>query len=112
MALAPSSRPSHTPAAIAIIPPIALDGPQLSIRRFPSEALGLDRLVETGTLPALALNPHEQQLLELLGDGEHQMDELIRASGLPPSTVSVTLLSLEMKHLVRQLPGRLFTRSR
>jgi pilus assembly protein CpaF len=36
----------------AIIPPIALDGPQLSIRRFPSEALGLDRLVETGTLPA------------------------------------------------------------
>ena len=36
----------------AIIPPIALDGPQLSIRRFPSEALGLDRMVETGTLPA------------------------------------------------------------
>ncbi|MFM8817962.1 MAG: CpaF family protein, partial [Phycisphaerales bacterium] len=36
----------------AIIPPIALDGPQLSIRRFPSEALGLVRLVETGTLPA------------------------------------------------------------
>ena len=36
----------------AIIPPIALDGPQLSIRRFPSQALGLDRLVELGTLPA------------------------------------------------------------
>jgi pilus assembly protein CpaF len=35
----------------AIIPPIALDGPQLSIRRFPAEALGLDRLVGTGTLP-------------------------------------------------------------
>ena len=36
----------------AIIPPIALDGPQLSIRRFPGEALVLDRLVEIGTLPA------------------------------------------------------------
>ena len=36
----------------AIIPPIALDGPQLSIRRFPSKALGMDRLVELGTLPA------------------------------------------------------------
>jgi pilus assembly protein CpaF len=34
----------------AIIPPIALDGPQLSIRRFPSHALGLDRLIELGTL--------------------------------------------------------------
>ena len=37
----------------AIIPPVALDGPQLSIRRFPGEPLGLDRLVETGTLPSL-----------------------------------------------------------
>ena len=36
----------------AIIPPIALDGPQLSIRRFPAEALGLDRLVGNGTLTA------------------------------------------------------------
>ncbi|MFM8731951.1 MAG: CpaF family protein, partial [Phycisphaerales bacterium] len=36
----------------AVIPPLAVDGPQLSIRRFPGEALGLERLVETGTLPA------------------------------------------------------------
>lgn len=34
----------------AIIPPLALDGPQLSIRRFPPRSLGLDRLVELGTL--------------------------------------------------------------
>ena len=35
----------------AIIPPIAVDAPQLSIRRFPASALTLDRLVELGTLP-------------------------------------------------------------
>ena len=36
----------------AIIPPLAVDGPQLSIRRFPEQALTLDRLVALGTLPA------------------------------------------------------------
>jgi pilus assembly protein CpaF len=34
----------------AIIPPLAVDGPQLSIRRFPGEPLGLPRLVQLGTL--------------------------------------------------------------
>ena len=35
----------------AIIPPLAVDGPQLSIRRFPKRALTLDRMVELGSLP-------------------------------------------------------------
>jgi len=34
----------------AIIPPLAVDAPQLSIRRFPQQALDLDRLVAFGTL--------------------------------------------------------------
>jgi DNA processing protein len=39
------------------------------------------------------------------------MDEVIRQSGLPASTVSVALLSLEMKRLIKQLPGKLFVRN-
>lgn len=35
----------------AIIPPLAIDGPQLSIRRFPARPLTLERLVELGTIP-------------------------------------------------------------
>jgi pilus assembly protein CpaF len=39
----------------AIIPPLAVDGPQLSIRRFPKRALTIERLVELGALaPASA----------------------------------------------------------
>jgi pilus assembly protein CpaF len=39
----------------AIIPPLAIDGPQLSIRRFPEEALDLPRLVQLGSVaPATA----------------------------------------------------------
>ena len=36
---------------------------------------------------------------------------MIRRSGLPASAVSVALLSLEMKRVIRQLPGKLFVRS-
>ena len=36
---------------------------------------------------------------------------MIRQSGLPSSAVSVALLSLEMKRLIRQLPGKMFVRN-
>lgn len=68
---------------------------------------------ETGVLPALELNPSEQRVYALLSLGEETtMDDVIRGSGLPSSTVAVALLSLEMKRLVRQLPGKRFVRNR
>lgn len=66
---------------------------------------------ETGVLPGLALSETEQRLHDLIGSEELPMDDLIRRSGLPASTVSVVLLGLEMKHLIRQLPGRVFVRA-
>ena len=42
---------------------------------------------------------------------ESSIDEVIRHSGLPSSAVSVALLSLEMKRLVRQLPGKMFVKN-
>ncbi len=65
----------------------------------------------TGALPALSLSPEEEQVLGLLGAEEAPLDEIIRRSGLPASKVSVVLLTLEMKRLVRQLPGKLFVRA-
>jgi DNA processing protein len=63
---------------------------------------------ETGMLPALSLSEQERQVLSAVGAAEAPVDHIIRQSGLPASTVSAVLLSLEMKHLVRQLPGKLF----
>jgi pilus assembly protein CpaF len=40
----------------AIIPPLALDGPSLSIRRFGHKRLGIDDLVAKDTLPAEAVD--------------------------------------------------------
>jgi predicted Rossmann fold nucleotide-binding protein DprA/Smf involved in DNA uptake len=39
------------------------------------------------------------------------IDDIIRQCGLPASAVSVALLGLEMKRVIRQSPGRLFRRN-
>lgn len=67
---------------------------------------------ETGVLPALELSPNEQKVYDHLGTEESGIDEVIRHSGLPSSAVSVALLGLEMKRLIRQLPGKLFVRNK
>jgi len=68
---------------------------------------------ETGALPALELSENEQKVLDAIrADEETSIDEVIRGSGLPASAVNVALLSLEMKRVVRQLPGKLFVRNR
>jgi DNA processing protein len=67
---------------------------------------------ETGQLPMITLSENEQLLYGLLSETETSIDELIQRSGLPSSAVSVTLLGLEMKRMVKQLPGKLFIRAR
>jgi DNA processing protein len=68
---------------------------------------------ETGVLPALELSENEQKIYDALRiEDEASIDEVIRRSGLPSSAVSVGLLSLEMKRVVKQLPGKLFVRNR
>ena len=67
---------------------------------------------ETGVLPALSLSENETKILAAVGEDETHIDEIIRASGLPASAVSVGLLGLEMKRMVRQLPGKVFVRVR
>ena len=67
---------------------------------------------ETGVLPAIALSENEQKVYDALSQEEISIDEVIRHSGLPSSSVSVSLLGLEMKRLVKQLPGKMFLRNR
>ena len=66
---------------------------------------------ETGVLPAIELSANEQKVYDALNHEERNIDEVIRHSGLPSSAVSVALLGLEMKRLIRQLPGKLFVKN-
>jgi DNA processing protein len=61
-------------------------------------------------LPAFSLSPNETAVYSLVEKEEHSIDDVIRRSGLAPSTVSVVLLGLEMKRLIRQLPGKRFVK--
>jgi DNA processing protein len=66
---------------------------------------------DTGVLPALELSESEQKVYGTLSNEEISIDDVIRQSGLPSSAVSVALLSLEMKRLIRQLPGKIFVKN-
>ncbi|HXI83295.1 MAG TPA: DNA-processing protein DprA [Verrucomicrobiae bacterium] len=64
-----------------------------------------------GTKPALQLSETEEKVMAQVGTEEVAIDEIIRASGLTTACVSATLLALEMKRLVRQLPGKRYVRN-
>ena len=59
-----------------------------------------------------SLSLEERILYEALGQGAEpsHIDELIARSGLTPATVSATLMRLEMKRLLKPLPGRHYVR--
>jgi DNA processing protein len=61
--------------------------------------------------PDLTLTDLERKILSFLDENETAIDTLIVAAGEPPARVLSTLLLLEMKRLVKQLPGRRVARS-
>jgi len=67
-------------------------------------------LSEEEKLAPAALSPDEQILLSLMDGGERHVDYLIGKSGLPSGVALGVLLELELKGLIKQLPGRLFAR--
>ncbi len=62
-------------------------------------------------LAAASLNGSEKKLYELLSAEELiPIDDLVERSGLNSSEVLATLFNLEMKGIVRQLPGKQFSK--
>jgi DNA processing protein len=60
-------------------------------------------------LAAAALNTPEKKLYELLSaDQPVPIDDIVERSGLNSSEVLATLFNLEMKGIIRQLPGKQF----
>ena len=97
----------------AIIPPLALDGAALSIRRFPADRLTIQRLIEIGTLTrsmAQVIAAAVRGRLNILisgGTGTGKTTMLNCLSGeIPPDERIVTIedsaeLQLQQPHVVR-----------
>ncbi|MFC7338272.1 DNA-processing protein DprA [Haloferula chungangensis] len=75
----------------------------LNFSKVPRPTTKPDTPEEKPDLPTLTED--EQTILTALGSDESPIDRLIDLTNLPPATVSATLLKLEMKRLVRPLPG-------
>lgn len=56
------------------------------------------------------LKPEQQLVYDAIGEDETPIDLIISKTNLPSGRVSSTLLLLEMKHLVKQLPGQHFVK--
>jgi DNA processing protein len=60
--------------------------------------------------PVAELTLEEKILYDALGTEETHIDDLTARSGLTPATVSATLMRLEMKRLLKPLPGRRYVK--
>jgi DNA processing protein len=65
---------------------------------------------KSATGATLVLTAPEARVLTALGEDELVMDEIIQRCGLTTACVSTTLLALEMKRIVRQLPGKIYAK--
>jgi DNA processing protein len=73
---------------------------------LPVEAASAD---ERAALVRQSLAPNERPLYELLGTDEaRHVDDLVELSGLSSSEVLAALFDLELKGVIRQLPGKQF----
>ena len=64
-----------------------------------------------GPPPRADLSKEEELILSQLGREEWSVDKIVESTGLPAQTISACLLQLEMKRLIKQLPGSHFTRT-
>ena len=65
---------------------------------------------ETAARPLPSLSNEERRVYDAIDATETAIDEIAARSELPSAAVSSTLLQLELKHLVKQLPGKYFVK--
>jgi len=65
---------------------------------------------EAASRPLPPLTDEEKRVYEAIDAAETPIDQIAAKSDLPSGTVSSTLLRLELKRLVKQLPGKYFVK--
>jgi DNA processing protein len=65
---------------------------------------------EAAVRPLPELSSDERRVYDAIESSETPIDQITAKCDLPSATVSSTLLRLELKHLVKQLPGKYFVK--
>jgi DNA processing protein len=69
-----------------------------------------EKLPETAVRPLPEMASDERRVYDAIRETETAIDQISAASELPAATVSSILLRLELKRLVKQLPGKYFVK--
>ena len=65
---------------------------------------------EKEELPPPGLSAEEESILVAMGRDEKTVDELVEATGLSASAISISLMKMELRALVTQSPGQRYRR--
>ena len=69
-----------------------------------------EKLPQAAARPLPELNPEERIVYDAIRSTETPIDQIAATSELPAATVSSVLLRLELKRVVKQLPGKYFVK--
>ncbi len=75
------------------------------------EEFGIETEISTtdvSTKQNIKLSPVEEKIYSCLSEHPVHIDEIIRNTGIDPGEVLSALLKMELKDLIRQIPGKLF----
>ena len=79
------------------------------VEELSDAVIGLLKEREKKVREAIPLNPKEEHLVSLMSVQEQHIDSVIENSYLSPAEVSATLVTLELKGVIRQTDGKMFT---
>jgi DNA processing protein len=82
------------------VAPKPASSPQAQTESFPSPPLA----------PPPGLDDTQRRIWELLGDGAKPIDDLVQSTGTGVAQLNGILMMLEMKKVVRRLPGNMYER--
>ncbi len=85
------------------------DSPEAMVEELSDSVLELLKERKNRVLESIELNSKEEHLMSLMSVQEQHIDRVIENSYLSPAEVSATLVTLELKGVIRQTDGKMFT---
>lgn len=103
---APPSVTAHRNEQDSLPPPTITHPRQLTLDNLPQA----ENRFDANPAPAVQLTPDESAVLSAIDSPTSHIDQIVRTAQLPINRVSSVLLTLELKGIVEQLPGKQFAK--
>jgi DNA processing protein len=84
------------------------DSSKAVVEDLSDSVLGLLKERKNKVIESVELNPKEEHLMSLMSVQQQHIDRVIENSYLSPAEVSATLVTLELKGVIRQTDGKMF----